>query len=106
MELAHPRMESRSHQWGPVADLSSWCYTKNMIMIQNLSPIQKEICDHLWEIESMEEVQQYIRAMPKKLRSVAESMLELMIAATFDQEINTEADCELAKEYLCRFTLN
>jgi hypothetical protein len=106
MEPAHPRMESRGNQWGPVADLSSWCYTKNMIQIENLSPIQKEICDRLWEIEHMDGVKNYIRAMPKRLRPVAESMLELLIAATFDQEINNEADCELAKEYLYRFTLN
>lgn len=78
----------------------------NMIHIENLTPLQKQICDCLWEIESMEQVENYIRTMPRRLRPVAESMMELLIAATFDQEITCEDDCELAKEYLCRFNLN
>ena len=77
-----------------------------MIQIENLTPVQKEICDRLWEIQSMEQVENYIRTMPRRLRPVAESMLQLLIAATMDHEINSEDDCELAKEYLRRFCIN
>lgn len=77
-----------------------------MIQIENLTPLQKELCDCLWRIESTEEVRAFIESMPKRLRLVAESMLELLIAATMDHEINSEDDCELAKKYLRRFCIN
>ena len=65
-----------------------------MIQIEGLSKQQVALAKRLWALDSMDEVDDYISQLPKRLRGQARLVRELMIAAALDQY---DGDVELAK---------
>lgn len=65
-----------------------------MIEIQGLSPIQKDMADRLWQLDSPEEVSNFIMGLPKSMRELAQVMHDMIIAAALD---GYEGDLDLAK---------
>jgi hypothetical protein len=58
--------------------------SNNMITIQGLSPLQREIADRIWAMDSQLEVEHYIQSMPRRMRRQAWTVLMMIIAAELD----------------------
>lgn len=59
-----------------------------MITIEGLSPVQRDLADRMWEIESTEEVEQFIAALPTKwLRGQARTVYDMLVIAYIDSVV-------------------
>ena len=70
-----------------------------MIQIENLTQKQRMICDVLWNLDSKEQVLNFIRSLPIKDRKDAIGLHHLMILETLDQELD-DNDLTLAKQVI------
>ncbi len=74
-----------------------------MITLEGLTPVQVKLCDDLWNLDSMDEVEEFIAELPTKLQTEARSMQQLIVAAMFDEEVQTEDDCAMVRNILDRY---
>jgi hypothetical protein len=72
-----------------------------MIEIEGLSARQRAFCDVLWNMETQDEVDRFINCLPPQQRAECQTVLQLIVAATFDQVMDTD----LAAAELNRFML-
>jgi hypothetical protein len=63
-----------------------------MITLEGLSQKDIEICNLLWNCDSVEQVDAMVRAMPSAYKSRAVVLRELMTAATLDQVEDVDAN--------------
>ncbi len=63
-----------------------------MITIEGLSPKDVEICNLLWNCDSVEAVDAMVRAMPPAYKSRAVVLREVMTAAVLDQVETVNAE--------------
>jgi hypothetical protein len=61
-----------------------------MIVLSGLSKQQKALAQTLWDLETMEEVHDYMNGLPKRMRGQAKTVFELMVAASMDQVMETD----------------
>lgn len=73
-----------------------------MITIENLNQKQRMICDVLWNLDSKDQVLNFIRSLPDQDRADAIGLYHLMIIETLDQEMDIN-DLSLAKQVLDKF---
>lgn len=74
-----------------------------MISIQNLTPLQRDICERLWNMESQEEVMAWFDTLPRSIQHVAYAMLQMIVAELLDQE--PMEDLGLARQVLAQYRL-
>jgi hypothetical protein len=67
-----------------------------MITLEGLTVQQVQICNLIWNCDSMDDVDRLVRNMPPAFRRDAETVKELMIAASLDS-VN---DVEIAQKVL------
>ena len=67
-----------------------------MITLEGLTKQQVQICNLIWNCDSMDDVDRLVRNMPPAFRRDAETVKELMIAASLDR-VN---DVEIAQKVL------
>ena len=69
-----------------------------MITIQGLTELQRTIADHMWQLDTPEQLEQYIAQLPWDLGREAEVVKQMIIAAELDtyMEITDEV-----RDYLC-----
>ena len=67
-----------------------------MIQIEGLTRQQRMLADKFWAMEYMEDVEDYIQQLPRRLRKDAHVVRELMIAAALDEC----EDVDLAKSVI------
>lgn len=67
-----------------------------MITLEGLTAQQVQICNLIWNCDSMDDVDRLVRNMPPAFRRDAETVKELMIAASLDS-VN---DVEIAQKVL------
>lgn len=72
-----------------------------MINIEGLTARQRAFCNLLWNMETQDEVNNFIQSLPQGQQQECQTVLELIIAATFDQVL----ECDQAADYLLRFQL-
>ena len=70
------------------------------IRLEGLTPLQVEICDRIWGMESQEEVLEWFNALPRSLQVTAHAMLNLIVAELIDQEISKKSDLSDVRELL------
>ena len=70
------------------------------IQIQGLTPLQVEICDKIWGMQSQEEIIEWFNTLPRSLQITAHAMLNLIIAEMLDQEEFTPKDLDNTRELL------
>jgi hypothetical protein len=63
-----------------------------MIKLEGLSKQDVQICNLLWNCDTVEAVDAMVSAMPPAYKQRAQSMRELMTAAQLDQVENIHAD--------------
>ena len=62
-----------------------------MITIENLTPKQKALLTVMWEIDSMDKVQQFIGTLPAADARDAHCLLQMAIWETLEQEGELDA---------------
>ena len=69
-----------------------------MTTIEGFSPLQREIADRIWAMDTEHEVQSYIYSLPRRMRQQAWVVLNMIIAAELDtvMEVTDEV-----RDYLC-----
>lgn len=68
--------------------------------IENLSPLQRAICDSIWRCQTQWELREYFDSLPQSQRPVAVSMMHMIIADSFDREITDYDHCGQARVIL------
>ena len=71
-----------------------------MIQLQGLTPLQVEICDKIWGMQSQEEIIEWFNTLPRSLQITAHAMLNLIIAEMLDQEEFTAENLEPVRNIL------
>jgi hypothetical protein len=69
------------------------------ITIQNLTPRQCLFADILWQLNGRDQVDQFINSLPKKERAEATTVLNMMVAAVFDDITNTDDAARILKGF-------
>ena len=64
----------------------------NMISIEGLSAKDIEICNLLWNCDSIEDVDRMVKAMPPAYKTRAEVLRQLLIAAQLDTVEDVDAN--------------
>lgn len=75
-----------------------------MIQIDNLTPYQVEMLDHMWSLETMEEYDDWYFLLDEEDRLLADSLQTMVILAGVDEMID-ETNYKEAKQALKKFAL-
>ena len=70
-----------------------------MITLENLTRKQKVLCEVIWNLDTSEQVLNFVRSLPQKDKEQAQTLYTLMILETLDQEMDIE-DLSLAKQVI------
>jgi hypothetical protein len=70
------------------------------IELIGLTPLQKDLAEKIWALDTQDAVEEFVNGLPRNLRRQAQVIMEMMIAAAFDEEMDTE----LAQEVLAQIT--
>jgi predicted DNA-binding protein len=73
---------------------------KYMIELENLSDIQKSLCDILWELDDPDELHAFLNGLPERLRRDAESMVQMMLLNSIDKTEDTKYADEMLSKIL------
>ena len=71
--------------------------------IENLSPLQRAICDSIWSCQTQSELREYFDSLPQSQRPVAVSMMHMIIADSLDREVQSSLQCSQAQQLLRSF---
>lgn len=71
-----------------------------MIELENLSDIQKSLCNILWELDDADELQAFLNGLPERLRRDAESMIQMMLLNSIDKTEDTKYADEMLSKIL------
>lgn len=74
-----------------------------MITVEGLSPLQKQLADRLWELESPEEVAAFILSLPRNLRAAALTVREMLVVAYIDSVVAEMPQFTEAEELVDKF---
>ena len=56
-----------------------------MIQLEGLSPLQTELAQRMWQMDSMEEIVSWIQTMPRSVALQAYIVMQMIIAAEIDR---------------------
>lgn len=73
------------------------------LTINNLTQRQVELLDHMWELETMEEVEQWMVSLSARDQLTSQSLMQ-MVMHEMVEELMVE-DLSLSNDYLKRFRL-
>lgn len=79
---------------------------ERQLYIDNLTPYQVEMLDHMWQLDSQEEYFQWFELLEPEDQELAQGLQRLLVLAMIEQAIERELhQCTEAREYLKRFRL-
>jgi hypothetical protein len=67
--------------------------------IEGLTKLQVELADQLWELDSLNDVNDFINKLPGKLKPQARLVMSMLEVAAID-DIMSDDDLDLAKEVI------
>ena len=73
------------------------------IKVYGLSALQRELADQIWACDSQEDVDEFIGALPKRLRGQAKFVKELMTIAVWDSVVEEQQEYPEAMAVLDKF---
>lgn len=73
------------------------------IQVHGLSALQRELADQIWACDSQEDVDQFIGALPKRLRGQARFVKEMMTIAVWDGVVEQQQEYPEAMAVLDKF---
>lgn len=68
------------------------------IQIKGFTALQREIADRIWSMDTEHEVQSYIYGLPRRMRTQAWVVMNMIIAAELDNYMEVTDE---VREYLC-----
>jgi hypothetical protein len=71
-----------------------------MIELTGLSPLQRELAEQMWNMESMDEIVAWIQMMPRSVALQAYVVMQMIIAAEIDRQ--AEDDLSAANSIIDR----
>ena len=71
-----------------------------MIELDNLTDMQKSLCDILWELDDSAELNAFLAGLPERLRREAESLVQLMLLNSLDNTQDTKYADEMMSKIL------
>jgi hypothetical protein len=71
-----------------------------MIELRGLSPLQQELAERMWNMESMDEIVAWIQMMPRSVALQAYVVMQMIIAAEIDRA--AEDDVSVARDLIER----
>ena len=76
-----------------------------MIQINNLSPYEVEMLDHMWSLDTEEEYFEWWNLLDEEDQRLADSLQQMVILASADEVLEKDKQYKDAKEYLKKFAL-
>ena len=73
------------------------------ITLTNLTPYQVEMLDHMWNLESMQEVEEWQSTLSPRDRVMSDTLMRMVLQEVVEDLV--VEDLSLAREYLTRFQL-
>jgi len=73
------------------------------ITLTNLTPYQVEMLDHMWNLESMQEVEEWQSTLSPRDRVMSDTLMRMVLQEVVEDLV--VEDLGLAREYLTRFRL-
>ena len=73
------------------------------ITLTHLTSYQVEMLDHMWALESMQEVEEWMSTLSAKDRVLSRTLMQMVMHETIEDLV--VEDLSLAREYLSRFRL-
>ena len=78
--------------------------TRPTVNIEVRSPFQAILLDVLWQFDTLEQCLQFRDSLPNSQQQAICTALIMMLAYEYiDQQIETEADCETARDLLSSY---
>jgi len=71
-----------------------------MIELRGLSPLQRELAERMWNMESMDEIVAWVQTMPRSVALQAYIVMQMIIAAEIDRQ--AEDDLSAAQAIIDR----
>jgi hypothetical protein len=71
-----------------------------MIELTGLSPLQQELAERMWNMNSMDEIVAWIQTMPRSVALQAYVVMQMIIAAEIDRQ--AEDDLSVARDIIER----
>lgn len=71
-----------------------------MIQLDGLTPLQQELADRIWHMDTREEIVAWVATMPRSVAQQAWIVMQMIIAAQIDEA--TELDVTEARAVLDR----
>jgi len=71
-----------------------------MIELTGLSPLQRELADHMWQMESIDDIVAWVNSMPRSVALQAYIVMQMIIAAEIDRA--AEDDVSVARDIIER----
>lgn len=73
------------------------------ITLTNLTPHQVNLLDHMWNLESMQEVEEWQATLSATDRVMSDTLMRMVVQEVVEDLV--VEDLSLAREYLTRFRL-
>jgi len=71
-----------------------------MMEIRGFTPLEMELADRIWTLDSPEAVEQFKRSLPRSLRPAAETVHQMIIAEAIDELVGDYPDLEMANKVI------
>lgn len=73
------------------------------ITVEGFTPLERELADRMWALESPEEVAAFILSLPRSLRAAALTVREMLVVAYIDSVVAEMPQFTEAEELVDRF---
>jgi len=67
-----------------------------MIELNGLSPLQRELAERMWNMESMEDIVAWVQTMPRSVALQAYVVMQMIIAAEIDRQAEDDVSAAQA----------
>ena len=64
------------------------------IQIQGLSPLQRDLADRIWSMDTEDQVQEFVSTLPRSLKREAHVVLNMIIASELDNQMEVSPDVQ------------
>ena len=64
------------------------------IQIQGLSPLQRDLADRIWSMDTEDQVQEFVSTLPRSLKREAWVVMQMIIATELDNQMEVSPDVQ------------
>jgi hypothetical protein len=64
------------------------------IQIQGLSPLQQDLADRIWSMDTEDQVQEFVSTLPRSLKREAWVVMQMIIASELDNQMEVSPDVQ------------